>query len=126
MQTDRTAVEKLLEAYSEALQAPDAAALAALYTESGVFMPAGGPVTAGREAIRQRAERFFTDKWVSLFFTMEEVVFEGRFAFVQATSTCKVQQRFSGTEVKERSKDFFVLRKEEQSWEVFRYVFQGV
>jgi uncharacterized protein (TIGR02246 family) len=126
MQKDITSVESLLTAYRDAVNASDVASLASLYAESGVFMPAGFHSIVGREAIKRSADRFFNQKQLSLSFTVEDIVFEGDFAFVGANSRCTVQPLPAGKSMSTQGKDFFVLLKEQQQWKVYRYMFNVV
>jgi uncharacterized protein (TIGR02246 family) len=126
MQSKKKEVERILTAYSDALNASDITSLASLYTESAVFMPAGFHSITGREEIKRSAERFFKQKQLSLSFTVEDIVFEGEFAFVEAKSRCTVHPLPVGKEVSTLGKDFFVLQKVQQQWKVFRYMFNVV
>ena len=56
-------IRALLAAYETALNAADAGRIEQLYTEDGVFMPAGFPSASGRQAVHgaydAKAERAF-------------------------------------------------------------------
>lgn len=53
----RAAIDTLRQDYLEAYNAGDAAALATLYTEDAVFLPADAPPVDGRDSIRAHWER---------------------------------------------------------------------
>lgn len=54
----RASIDTLRQAYLEAYNAGDAAAVASLYTGDAVFLPADAPPVEGRDSIRAHWERF--------------------------------------------------------------------
>jgi uncharacterized protein (TIGR02246 family) len=122
---DRAAVQNLLITYSKALNSADADLLAKVYSDSGMFMPSGFHNLSGKEEIKHSAERFFKDRQINISFEIQDISFDGNYAFVQATSNSTVHHHRAGDVANNSNKDFFVLRKEVQEWKVYRYMFNA-
>ena len=125
LQTSKTAIEELLEAYSLALKAANARMLGSLYAADGLFMPDRARPLKGTAEIENAAQKYLAQKQVHIKFTVTDLVLKEPFAFVQATSTCAVQSLTTGKVVNKNGKDFFVLCKKMQAWKVYRYMFNA-
>src|SRR6266550_4046978 len=63
----------LLATYETALNAGDAGRIEQLYTEDGVFMPAGFPTASGRKAVRGAYDAIFSNIRIAIHFTVDEL-----------------------------------------------------
>lgn len=120
---DKAAVQNLLIIYSKALNSADTDLLANVYSNKGIFMPLGFHNLSGKEEIKRSAVRFFKHRQMNISFAIQDITFDGIYAFVQATSSNTVQHHPTGSVTNNSAKDFFVLRKEMQEWKVYRYMF---
>ena len=119
------AARQLLAQYAEALNAADTARLPSLYTADGLFLPDGRPPLPA-DALPGNAESFFAKTRLHISYAVEDVTVGGGYAFVQATARTATTDLATGREVARTSRDFFVLRQENQDWKIYRYVFNSV
>ena len=124
-QTEKTAIEKLLTAYAEAFNSANTASLPSFYTEDGLLMPDGfqGLTT---EDLLNRSKSFFKKTRFQMDFAVPDIVIDGEYAFMQTTAKTTTTNLEKNQEVKQTSRDFFVLRKEKEGWKIFRYIFNNV
>lgn len=119
------AARQVLAQYAEALNSANPALLPTLYTADGVFMPDGrAPLPAG--ALPGKGARFFAHSRLRISYAAAEVTVDGDYAFVQATAHTATTNLATGQETARTSRDFFVLRREDQDWKIYRYLFNSV
>ncbi|RDV16523.1 hypothetical protein DXT99_04840 [Pontibacter diazotrophicus] len=124
-QTEREAVEKLLGRYAQVLNSADTASIPSYYTADGQFMPEGLKTTTSSE-LKRRGEDYFRGKGFQIGYSVQNMVVDGRYAFVQATAQTVATDLKANKEALHTSQDFFVLRKEQEEWKIFRYTFNNV
>lgn len=120
---EKAAIEKLLFAYRDALNASSVDQVMPLYTEEGVFMPANAPTSIGQEQVKSAYEFVFSTIKLSIEFTIDEIVINGDQAFARTTSQGTTLIHASGESVPEENRELFVLAKENGSWKIARYMF---
>jgi uncharacterized protein (TIGR02246 family) len=123
-QLEMLAPEQLLAQYARALNSADTAALPSFYTPDGVYMP-DGVQTVPASALAARGAAFFAKAGFDIDFAVESVAVDGTYAFVQATAHTRTTKGATQPQVR-RSRDFFVLRQQEQGWKIFCYIFNRV
>lgn len=123
-QTERTAVERLLTKYGQALNLADASAIPSFYTKDGQFMPEGLKITPVSE-LKGRGESFFKKVRLKVDYSIQDMVVDGGYAFVQANART-VATDLNANQGPHFSRDFFVLRKEQEEWKIFRYLFHNI
>ena len=121
--TEKAAIEKLLFAYRDALNASDVGQVLPLYTQDGVFMPSGAPTSAGPEQVKAAYEFVFSAIQLSIEFYIDEIVVDGDYAFARTTSKGTTLIHASGETVPEENRELFVLQKEQGIWKIARYMF---
>ncbi|WP_185974357.1 YybH family protein [Litoribacter populi] len=124
-QFEKTAVEKLLTDYAEALNSANTALIPSFYTADGLFMPDGykGLPT---EDLLGTSKGFFKNVRFQIDFTVPDTVIDGEYAFVQTMAKTTTTKLEKNQEVKQTSRDFFVLRKGKEGWKIYRYIFNNV
>ena len=87
-----------VEMYRRAAFAGDARAVAALYTEDGVELPACEPLVRGRAAIEQRYRKFFDGpvKRTAFTFSHLEATIEGKVGYAVGTSQTSASRFLQG------------------------------
>ncbi|MBC6605374.1 DUF4440 domain-containing protein [Hymenobacter sp. BT188] len=123
-QLEALAAEQLLAQYAQALNSADTTALSSFYTPDGVCMP-NGVQTIPASALSARGAAFFAKAGFDIDFAVESVAVDGSYAFVQATAHTRTTKGNAHPQVR-RSRDFFVLRQQEQGWKIFCYIFNSV
>lgn len=120
---ETTAIEQLLFAYRDALNASDVAAVLKLYTADGVFMPSNAPTSIGSEQVKGAYEFVFGNIKLNIEFFIDEIVVNGEYAFARTTSKGTTLIHASGETVPEENRELFVLQKTSGGWKIARYMF---
>ena len=121
--TEKSAIEKLLFAYRDALNASDVNKVLPLYTKDGVFMPTNAPTATGQEQLKGSYEFVFKNIQLHIEFFMEEIVVSGEYAYAVTNSKGTTLIHANGQTVPEENRELFVLKKEEGQWKIARYMF---
>lgn len=121
--TEKTAIEKLLFSYRDALNASDVNKVLPLYTNDGVFMPSNAPSAIGQEQIKDSYEFVFSQIQLNIEFFIDEIVINGDYAFARTTSKGTTLIRANGEIVAEENRELFVLQKTNGQWKISRYMF---
>lgn len=119
----KSAIEKLLYAYRDALNASDVSKVLPLYTDDGIFMPSNAPSAIGQEQVKASYEFVFKSIQLSIEFYIDEVVVNGDYAFARTTSRGTTLIHASGQTVAEENRELFVLQKVNGQWKIARYMF---
>ncbi len=120
---EQSEIKKVLFSYRDALNESNAEKVLSLYTENGVFMPSGAPTAIGQEQIKGTYEFVFSTIQLNIEFYIDEIEIIGEYAFARTTSKGTTLIRASGETVPEENRELFVLRKENGSWKIDRYMF---
>jgi uncharacterized protein (TIGR02246 family) len=121
--TEKAAIEKVLFAYRDALNASDVSKVLPLYTSDGVFMPSGAPSAIGQEQVRAAYEFVFKSIQLNIEFFIDEVVVNGDYAFARTTSKGTTFIHANAQTVEEENRELFVLQKTDGQWKIARYMF---
>lgn len=121
--SEKSAIEKLLFSYEEALNASDTKAVLALYATDGVFMPSEAPTAAGHGAVEQAYNFVFSQIKLNIKFIIDEIVVHGDLAFARTISRGTTDVLAAGITVPEENRELFVLVKENGAWKIGRYMF---
>jgi uncharacterized protein (TIGR02246 family) len=120
---EKSAIEKLLYAYRDALNASDVSKVLPLYTDDGIFMPSNAPSAIGQEQVKASYEFVFKSIQLSIEFYIDEVVVNGDYAFARTISRGTTLIHASGQMVAEENRELFVLQKVNGQWKIARYMF---
>ncbi|MEZ4776533.1 MAG: SgcJ/EcaC family oxidoreductase [Bacteroidia bacterium] len=121
--TEKAAIENMLFAYRDALNASDVSKVLPLYTEDGVFMPSSAPTSVGQEQVKGAYEFVFSNIQLNIEFYIDEIVVNGDFALARTTSKGTTLIHATGETVPEENRELFVLQKTSGSWKIARYMF---
>lgn len=121
--TEKSAIEKLLFSYRDALNTSDVNKVLTLYTNDGVFMPSNAPSAVGQEQIKASYEFVFKTIQLKIEFFIDEIQVSGDFAFARTTSKGTTLIHANGQTVPEENRELFVLQKVEGQWKIARYMF---
>lgn len=123
MNAQTNAIQNVILAYGEAAKNADASKVVSLYTSDGVFIPSGGPVSAGRSQLQQAYVGLFQNISLDIKFTFKEVTVSGDLAFVHTESRGTILLKATNQAVPEKNQEFFILRREQGEWKIARYMF---
>ncbi len=121
--TEKTAIEKLLFSYRDALNVSDVNKVLPLYTDDGVFMPSNAPSAIGQEQVKASYEFVFKTIQLNIEFYIDEIVVNGDYAFARTTSKGTTLIHANGQTVAEENRELFVLQKINGQWKISRYMF---
>ena len=121
--TEKTAIEKLLFSYRDALNASDVNKVLPLYTNDGVFMPSNAPSAIGQDQVKAAYEFVFSQIKLSIEFYVDEIVVNGDYAFARTMSKGTTLIHANGQTVAEENREIFVLQKINGQWKIARYMF---
>lgn len=121
--TEKSAIEKLLFSYRDALNASDVNKVLPLYTSDGVFMPSGAPSALGQEQVKAAYQSVFSSIQLTIEFYIDEIVVHGDYAFARTTSKGTTLIHANGQTVAEENRELFVLQKAGGQWKISRYMF---
>jgi uncharacterized protein (TIGR02246 family) len=121
--TEKTAIEKLLFSYRDALNTSDVNKVLPLYTSDGVFMPSNAPSSIGQEQVKAAYEFVFSQIQLNIEFYIDEIVVNGDYAFARTTSKGTTLIHANKQTVAEENRELFVLQKTNGQWKIARYMF---
>jgi uncharacterized protein (TIGR02246 family) len=116
-------IRTLLAAYETSLNAGDAGRIEQLYTEDGVFMPAGFPTASGRAAVRGTYDAVFKNIRIAIHFTVDELKVNGDFAYARTHSAGTSTVVATGVSGPEVNRELFVFARGADAWKIARYIF---
>lgn len=122
-ETDRAAIQILLDRYEEALNSADVDTVLDLYAADGVFMPSSGPTASGDTEIRASYTHIFSTIRLAIRFHIDEIVVDGNTAFARTGSKGTVTILAEQATVPEENRELFVFQKQTGEWKIVRYIF---
>ncbi|MCC9138488.1 YybH family protein [Pontibacter silvestris] len=125
IQNGKTAAESLITSYAKALSSADAASIPTFYTEDGRFLPNGFRALTSAD-LSKRSKSYLEKGQFHIEFNVQDIAIDGQFAFVEAVAQTRSVDVATGGALTHVSRDFFVLRKEQEEWKIFRYTFNNV
>lgn len=117
------AVSKLILRYGAELNRSNTPAIVGLYTDDGVFMPAGAPTATGPAQLTAAYGAVFQAIKLAVEFGIEEIEVHGDIAFARTISRGHVTILSNGHTQPEENRELFILRRVEGSWMIARYLF---
>lgn len=121
--TEKAAIEKLIFAYQNALNASDANKVTALYTKNGVLMANAAPTAEGVEQVKATYQYVFDNFKYALQFNILEIEVSGNTAYARSTSKGSFVIKASGQTVADENRELFVFEKENGQWKIARYMY---
>jgi ketosteroid isomerase-like protein len=121
METEQ--IKKTLFTYRDALIESSSDKAVALYSRNGIFMPSGAPTAIGTAQVREAYAFVFSAIQLSIEFNIDEIEVIGNYAIARTTSKSTTLIHASGQTIPEENRELFVLKKEDGSWKIDRYIF---
>ncbi len=120
---DKAAVDKLVHAYFDALNASDTNKATALFTENGVLLPSGAPTATGTAQINGTFNYVFDNFKFSLEVSVGEIIVQGNYAIVSSTSKGSFVIKAKNETLTGEYRETFVLQKVNGTWKIARYMY---
>lgn len=122
---ENSAIEKLLSAYGNALNASDVSKTVALYTNEGIIMPNGAPLSKGQEQLKVTYEALYKAFKLTVEYVTDEVIVNSDFAFARTNSRGNTIIQATGETIPIENKELFVLQKDNGQWKISHYIFNN-
>jgi len=116
-------IHDLLATYETSLNAGDAGRIEQLYTEDGVFMPAGFPTASGRSAVRGAYDAVFKNIRIAIHFTVDELKVKDGLAYARTHSAGTSTAVATGATGPEENRELFIFAPTADGWRIARYLF---
>ena len=121
--TEKSAIEKLIFSYQDALNASDVSKVIELYTKNGVLMPNSAPTADGAGQIKGFYQYVFDNFSYMLQFSIIEIEVSGNYAFARSTSKGSFIIKAKGQTIPDENRELFVLEKVDGKWKIAVYMF---
>ncbi|WP_224994739.1 SgcJ/EcaC family oxidoreductase [Cesiribacter sp. SM1] len=121
--SEKTAIEKLIYSYQDALNASDVSKVISLYTTDGVLMANGAPTADGVEQVKGTYQYVFDNFTYTLKFTIQEIEVNGNTAFARSSSQGSFIIKKSGQSIPDENRELFVFEKVKGQWKIARYMY---
>jgi uncharacterized protein (TIGR02246 family) len=121
--SEKQAVEKVINSYQEALNASNAERVVTLFTKDGVLMANAAPTAEGAEAVKGTYQYVFDNFTYDLKFTVLDVVVSGNTAYARSQSKGSFIIKASGQKVDDEFRELFVFEKQKGEWKIARYMY---
>jgi len=121
--TEKSAIEKLISSYQDALNASDVSRVIELYTKDGVLMANSAPTADGAEQVKGTYQYVFDNFSYTLQFSIIEIVVNGNTAFARSTSKGSFVIKSSGQTVPDENRELYVFEKVGGNWKIARYMY---
>ena len=121
---EQKAIQQLLDAYGDALNASDAAKATPLFSQDGVFAAPGSPTATGQAQIRAAFDGLFSAVTLKLQFTPAQItVINDNYAFATSTSSGTLTVKANGQSAPNSYRELWVFAKANGQWKIARYLF---
>lgn len=124
IQAEKAAIEEVVTAFAHTLNTGNKDALCDFFAQDGLFMPEGfESIPSSRLA---GPTDFLIRANFQIVFTPEDIAIDGGYGFARFTARTNMRNPETGTPTRKKSRDFFVFRKEQNNWKIYRYMFNNV
>jgi uncharacterized protein (TIGR02246 family) len=120
--TDKSAIEKLIMSFPQALKGADISKVLPLFTADAVVMPNNAPTMKGSQQIKGLFENVFKKMSFDIQYIVDEVVINGDYAVVRTHSTGNNVVRASGENMPVNNKELFVVHRDNGEWRITHYM----
>jgi len=125
-QADLKAIDSVRDAHVAALNAGDARAWAAQFTDDGVQMPPNMPGNVGRSSIESWSKGFMDMFRLEFALSVDEVRVLGEWAFERGTYTIGLNPKWGGPSMQDAGKYVTIYqRKSGDSWRMARDIWNS-
>ena len=125
MSHHKNLVEKAVQNYAAAINEGDIEKILSYYSEEGIFMP-DSIKTLKRNQIGNMKLIRFSKMDFKIQFSDIRIKVEDNYAFVEAVAQTSEENQQTKDLIRKESRDFFVFKKEQNDWKIFRYIFNTI
>lgn len=121
----QAAIRAIIESYAELRKAGDVDGIVDLFSPGGSVMPPGAPTFVGTEQLREAYEPMRSAIGLECTYEFDEILATGNLASARTRSTGTVLNRESGEQSPASWRELFVLQRDNGTWKIAQYMFQG-
>jgi len=114
---------KLLDEYASALSAGAIELIPGFYAEDGLFMPNSLKNFSKSDFLIKSSGIFLKTTAFKIKYAVKSIVMDDNYAFVSAIAETSTRDSLTGNVTPNTTRDFFVLRKTDDDWKIYRYMF---
>ena len=119
---EKSAIEKLILSFPEALKAADISKVLPLFTADAVVMPNNAPTMKGSQQIKGLFENLFKKMSLDVQYIVDEVNINGEYGYIRTHSKGNNVVRANGENVPLNNKELFVVHKDNGEWKITHYM----
>ncbi len=123
LESDKTAIEDVVDIYSKTISRSDAEALVSLFTQDGVVMAPDAPTMTGAGQLKAFFDHAFMMIRMDAKIYVDEVAVSGEYAFARCHSEVHMTVLETNASHPEENRELFVFRKDGGTWKIARYMF---
>jgi ketosteroid isomerase-like protein len=122
---ERSSIENLICAYSDAFNAADISKTIAVYAQDGVLMPQGAPTAIGTEQLKATFGFLFSNFRIRIDYVIDAITVHGDYAYARTSSKVNTVVIASGETISIDNKELFVLQRVKGQWKISHYIFNN-
>ncbi|WKL49256.1 nuclear transport factor 2 family protein [Flavobacterium pectinovorum] len=123
---EKETISTILGNFAQVLNNGETKALADFFDRNAIFIPDGMKKIIDGNQLGKMSNGYLKRSDFKISYVIKDIIIENQFAFVEAFATT-IENRISDLNpVQKRSIDFFVLKKEDENWKIYRYIFNNV
>jgi ketosteroid isomerase-like protein len=125
MSHNKNKVKEKISNFESALNLGNIEDVLSFYSDEAIFMPDGNK-TLKKSQIGKSGSEFLIESDFKIRFDDVKIAVDETYAFVEAIAKTSQNDKESSSKSERTSRDFFLFRKEEGDWKIFRYIFNNV
>jgi len=119
---EKSAIEKLILSFPEALKAADISKVLPFFTADAVVMPNNAPTMKGSQQIKGLFENLFKKMSVEIQYIVDEVIINGEYGYIRTHSKGNNVVLVSGENMPINNKELFVVHRDNGEWKITHYI----
>ncbi|WP_442591951.1 YybH family protein [Pedobacter sp. AW31-3R] len=119
-------IQETIKGFASTLNSADAKSIPSHFSNDAKFMPDGSGTITGAGLLKKSGEKHLSATEFKIKFSDFDINIDNNYAFVNARAETSQLDPVNNQKVVKSSRDFFVLRKTDQSWKIYRYIFNNV
>lgn len=123
---EKEAISTFLGNFTQVLNNGETNAIADFFDREAIFIPDGMKKIIGANQLGKTGNGYLKRTDFKIGYAIESITIENQFAFVEAFAATTENRISDLKPVPKRSIDFFVLKKENENWKIYRYIFNNV
>jgi ketosteroid isomerase-like protein len=125
-QEEKELISNVLGRYAQVLNAAEAASIPEFYSEDGLFIPDSMNRVYKKSDLKALGDPFLKKSGFKIEYNIQNISIDESYAFVETLATTSGREPSQEYGVAKSSIDLFILKRIEDSWKIYRYIFNNV